>query len=154
MGWSGVSSFGFLAVRSFSVAVKSLVPGQDLTRVTIPPFYLEPRSLLERMSDLLMHPDLLLGVSRIADPLERMRAITRWFLSGWHYKTVGVQKPLNPIVGETFACFWPHADGSRSQYFAEQVCGDVTVVNNVAMHTLLPVLSPGAPPPADLRHLL
>jgi hypothetical protein len=33
----------------------------------------------------------------------------------------GVQKPYNPIIGETFSCFWKHADGSRSQYFAEQV---------------------------------
>jgi len=33
----------------------------------------------------------------------------------------GAQKPYNPIIGETFACYWKHADGSRSQYFAEQV---------------------------------
>lgn len=33
----------------------------------------------------------------------------------------GVKKPYNPIIGETFACFWKHPDGSRSQYFAEQV---------------------------------
>ena len=101
--------------------VKSLMPGQDLTRVTIPPFFLEPRSLLERMADLMMHPELLLGVSRLADPLARMAALLRWYLSGWHYKTVGVKKPYNPIVGETFACAWKHEDGSRSQYFAEQV---------------------------------
>jgi len=25
------------------------------------------------------------------------------------------------VIGETFACYWKHADGSRSQYFAEQV---------------------------------
>ena len=43
------------------------------------------------------------------------------FLSGWHYRTIGVKKPFNPIIGETFACYWKHADGSRSQYFAEQV---------------------------------
>jgi oxysterol-binding protein-related protein 8 len=101
--------------------VKSLMPGQDLTRVTIPPFFLEPRSLLERMADLMMHPDLLLGVAKLQDPLGRMAAILRWYLSGWHYKTTGVKKPYNPIVGETFACFWKHSDGSKSQYFAEQV---------------------------------
>ena len=33
----------------------------------------------------------------------------------------GVRKPYNPIIGETFACYWKHEDGSRSQYFAEQV---------------------------------
>eukprot|EP00158_Paraphelidium_tribonemae_P000233 Partr_v1_DN20168_c0_g2_i1_m32647 putative Oxysterol-binding protein len=101
--------------------VKSLMPGQDLTRVTIPSFFLEPRSLLERMADTQMHPDLLLGVADLPDPVDRMKAIVKWYLSGWHYKTVGVKKPFNPIVGETFACYWKHADGSRSQYFAEQV---------------------------------
>lgn len=134
-----------------SHAVKSLMPGQDLTRVTIPAFFLEPRSLLERMADTMMHPDLMLNVSDMEDPLERFKSVVRWYLSGWHYKTVcrgfvsvaselflclrtfnypchislflqvGVKKPYNPIIGETFACFWDHEDGSRSQYFAEQV---------------------------------
>ncbi len=54
----------FLARAPYRVrAVKSLMPGQDLTRVTIPAFFLEPRSLLERMADTMMHPDLLLNVS-------------------------------------------------------------------------------------------
>jgi len=101
--------------------VKSLMPGQDLTRVTIPPFFLEPRSLLERMADLMMHPDLLLGVSALESPVGRMAALLRWFLSGWHFKTLGAKKPYNPIIGETFACRWRHADGSSSQYLAEQV---------------------------------
>lgn len=101
--------------------VKSLMPGQDLTRVTIPAFFLEPRSLLERMADTMMHPDLMLNVSQMEDPLDRFKSTLRWYLSGWHYKTTGVKKPYNPIIGETFACFWDHEDGSRSQYFAEQV---------------------------------
>lgn len=44
----------------FMHLLKSLMPGQDLTRVMIPSFFLEPRSLLERMADLVMHPQLLL----------------------------------------------------------------------------------------------
>ena len=101
--------------------VKSLMPGQDLTRVTIPPFFLEPRSLLERMADLMMHPGLLPGLGAVADPLGRMACVLRWFLSGWHYSTPGVQKPFNPIAGETFACYWQLPDGSRTQFIAEQV---------------------------------
>jgi hypothetical protein len=69
----------------------------------------------------MMHPSLLLGVSALDSPVERMLRVTRWYLSGWHYKTVGVKKPFNPIVGETFAAAWGHDDGSRTQYFAEQV---------------------------------
>jgi hypothetical protein len=44
--------------------VRSLMPGQDLTRVTIPAWFLETRSLLERMADMMMHPHLLLGCVR------------------------------------------------------------------------------------------
>jgi len=101
--------------------VKQLMPGQDLTRVTIPSFYLESRSLLEKLADVMMHPQLIIDASAHDDPAERMLSVTRWFLSGWHYKTVGVKKPYNPVIGETFACAWTHEDGSRSQYFAEQV---------------------------------
>ena len=32
-----------------------------------------------------------------------------------------MKKPFNPVIGETFACMWKHEDGSRSQYFSEQV---------------------------------
>ena len=38
-----------------------LRPGQDLTRVTIPSFYLEDRSLLEKLTDTMMHPELMLA---------------------------------------------------------------------------------------------
>ena len=44
--------------------VRSLMPGQDLTRVTIPSWFLESRSLLEKMADTLMHPDLLIQCVR------------------------------------------------------------------------------------------
>ena len=56
-------------------AVKSLIPGQDLTRTVIPPWFLEPRSLLERWADVLMHPELLHGVAALATPLERLTAV-------------------------------------------------------------------------------
>ena len=69
------------------LAVSSLMPGQDLTRVTIPTFFLEPRSLLERMADMLMHPELLLEAAAQADPVERMKGMVKWYLSGFHYKT-------------------------------------------------------------------
>lgn len=35
------------------------MPGQDLTRVLIPVFFLESRSLLEKFTDILMHVNLL-----------------------------------------------------------------------------------------------
>lgn len=32
----------------------------------------------------------------------------------------GVKKPLNPILGETFTCFWEYPDHTRGYYISEQ----------------------------------
>lgn len=32
----------------------------------------------------------------------------------------GVKKPLNPILGETFTCYWDYPDGTRGYYVSEQ----------------------------------
>lgn len=34
--------------------------------------------------------------------------------------TSGVKKPLNPILGETFTCYWDYPDATRAYYIAEQ----------------------------------
>lgn len=31
-----------------------------------------------------------------------------------------MKKPLNPILGETFACHWDYPDGTHGYYVAEQ----------------------------------
>ena len=69
-----------------------------------------------------MHMDLLLEAEAADDPIDRMLGLCKWFLTGWHYKTRGaIKKPLNPIIGETFACRWDNADGSHTDFCAEQV---------------------------------
>jgi hypothetical protein len=82
--------------------VRSLRPGQDLTRVLIPVEYLEPRSLLEKMTDHLMHPTLFveyvflriflcllfIRINQSDDPEERMVRVLKWFVSGFHYETM------------------------------------------------------------------
>jgi hypothetical protein len=38
-----------------------------------------------------------------------------------NYKNLrGVKKPLNPILGETFNCYWDYQDGTRGYYISEQ----------------------------------
>ena len=32
----------------------------------------------------------------------------------------GVKKPLNPILGETFTCYWEYPDHTRGYYISEQ----------------------------------
>jgi len=84
--------------------------GMDLSRVTFPTFVLEPRSMLERITDFMSHPDLIFGqadfvlysctssdfISRAEhcnDPEERFIRVLQYYLSGWHIKPKGVKKP-------------------------------------------------------------
>lgn len=50
-----------------------------------------------------------------------MKMVVKWYLSGFYKKPKGLKKPYNPILGETFRCYWEHPNGSRTFYIAEQV---------------------------------
>lgn len=50
-----------------------------------------------------------------------MKLVVKWYASGFYKKPKGLKKPYNPILGETFRCYWQHANGSRTFYIAEQV---------------------------------
>ncbi|GJJ74396.1 oxysterol-binding protein-related protein 8 [Entomortierella parvispora] len=101
--------------------ISQLSKGGDLHRVTLPTFVLEPRSMLERITDFMSHPDIINKANQLDDPVERFVAVTRYFLSGWHIKPKGVKKPYNPILGEHFRSKWTFADGTEAFYVAEQV---------------------------------
>lgn len=101
--------------------ISQLRIGMDLHRVTLPTFVLEPRSMLERITDFLSHPDLIFGASEHEDPTERFIQVLRYYLAGWHIKPKGVKKPYNPILGEFFRCQYEYPDGSRGFYVSEQV---------------------------------
>lgn len=66
--------------------ISQLRPGADLSRVTLPTFILEPRSMLERITNFMAHPEILLTLPTIDDPTERFVAVTKFYLSGWHIK--------------------------------------------------------------------
>ncbi|KAF4552713.1 putative oxysterol-binding protein 5 [Elsinoe fawcettii] len=100
--------------------ISQLRPGADLSRVTLPTFILEPRSMLERITNFMAHPETLLPMPKIEDPVQRFVAVTKFYLSGWHIKPPGVKKPLNPILGETFTGYWDYPDGTRGYYISEQ----------------------------------
>ncbi|KAF9953447.1 hypothetical protein BGZ72_005396 [Mortierella alpina] len=101
--------------------ISQLGKSTDLHRVTLPTFVLEPRSMLERITDFMSHPELINKANQIHDPIERFVAVTRYYLSGWHIKPRGVKKPYNPILGEQFRAQWKFADGTEAFYIAEQV---------------------------------
>lgn len=102
--------------------IGQLKVGMDLSKVTLPTHVLEPRSLLEKLTDFLVHGDILARSTDAATPIDRMKEIVRWYLSGWHLKSRGVKKPYNPILGETFeASYTVPETGTKIIYFAEQV---------------------------------
>lgn len=76
--------------------------------------------MLERITNFMAHPETLLVMPTIDDPLERFVSVVKFYLSGWHIKPPGVKKPLNPILGEMFTCYWDYSDGTRGYYIAEQ----------------------------------
>ena len=82
----------------------------DLSKVTFPTFVLEPRSMLERITDFMAHPDLIFGqvfillfyldwrlsflsAENFDDPEERFIRVLQYYLAGWHIKPKGVKKP-------------------------------------------------------------
>ncbi|OBT67616.1 hypothetical protein VE03_03789 [Pseudogymnoascus sp. 23342-1-I1] len=100
--------------------ISQLRPGADLSRVVLPTFILEPRSMLERITNFMAHPETLLPMAEIDDPEERFVSVVKFYLSGWHIKPPGVKKPLNPILGETFTCAWEYPDDTKGYYISEQ----------------------------------
>lgn len=80
----------------------------DLTRIPLPTFILEKRSLLEMYAEFLAHPDIFVDIAKRPDPRERMVGVVRWYLSAFHAGRRGsvAKKPYNPVIGETFKCYF------------------------------------------------
>ncbi|KAI3323466.1 Oxysterol-binding protein [Xylariaceae sp. AK1471] len=100
--------------------ISQLRPGADLSRVVLPTFILEPRSMLERITNFMCHPEMLLSIPDMEDPVDRFVSVVKFYLSGWHIRPPGVKKPLNPILGEVFSCYWDLPDQTRAYYISEQ----------------------------------
>jgi hypothetical protein len=102
--------------------VKQVRPGMDLSKVVLPTFILEPRSFLDKLTDYYYHADILSQAVQQETALERMKMVVKWYLSGFYKKPRGLKKPYNPIIGETYRCYWVHPQtNSRTFYVAEQI---------------------------------
>jgi len=101
--------------------MKQVRPGMDLSRVVLPTFILENRSFLDKISDYYYHADIISKAAAENEPFTRMKTVVQWYLSGFYKKPKGLKKPYNPILGETFRCYWEHGNGSKTFYLAEQV---------------------------------
>ncbi|XP_037310088.2 oxysterol-binding protein-related protein 10-like [Pungitius pungitius] len=82
--------------------------GMDLTRVVLPTFILEKRSLLEMYANFMAHPDMFLSITSGCTSEERIVRFVEYYLTAFHEGRKGAvaKKPYNPILGENFHCSW------------------------------------------------
>ncbi|XP_008329449.2 oxysterol-binding protein-related protein 10 [Cynoglossus semilaevis] len=82
--------------------------GMDLTRVVLPTFILEKRSLLEMYANFMAHPDMFLSITAGSTAEDRIVRFVEYYLTAFHEGRKGAvaKKPYNPILGETFHCSW------------------------------------------------
>lgn len=76
--------------------------------------------MLERITNQLQHPGILLEAVATKDHIQRFVQVVKWNLSGWHITPKAVKKPLNPVLGEHFTCYWDLPNGTQAFYIAEQ----------------------------------
>ncbi|KAI1713927.1 oxysterol-binding protein domain-containing protein [Ditylenchus destructor] len=115
--------------------------GMDLTKVTLPTFILERRSLLEMYADFFAHPDDFVRATDLSTPEDRFISVVKYYLNSIYpaRKSGVAKKPYNPILGETFRCRWtvpglpetgkktdanspfPDSDYNQITFIAEQV---------------------------------
>eukprot|EP00696_Hemimastix_kukwesjijk_P009341 gnl/Hemi2/21834_TR7289_c0_g1_i1.p1 gnl/Hemi2/21834_TR7289_c0_g1~~gnl/Hemi2/21834_TR7289_c0_g1_i1.p1 ORF type:complete len:435 (+),score=130.94 gnl/Hemi2/21834_TR7289_c0_g1_i1:145-1305(+) len=89
----------------------SILQGKNLMHISLPVGLFEPRSYLERMTDIWCYAPVFLTAAALAsnDPLERFKYVVAFVISGLHH-TCHAGKPFNPILGETFEA--TYADGT------------------------------------------
>ncbi|XP_072163258.1 oxysterol-binding protein-related protein 11-like [Diadema setosum] len=102
--------------------------GMDLTKVVLPTFILERRSLLEMFADFMALPHMFVRIPTLPTAEARMLAVVEYYLCSFHVGRKGslAKKPYNPILGETFHCSWdvPSAAGTVGQSGDSALNGD------------------------------
>ena len=99
------SEEGELDMKSQGSVITHLISqvriGMDLTKVTLPTFILERRSLLEMYADFFAHPDIFTDIGEKKTPEERIVQVLKWYLSSFSAsrKSTIAKKPYNPIIG-------------------------------------------------------
>ncbi|KAI9563087.1 hypothetical protein GHT06_010544 [Daphnia sinensis] len=103
--------------------------GTELTKVNLPVFCCEPRSLLQVIADAFRQPHLLLKMAKESDADHRMAMVVQWYLGcirACRLEMTAARKPFNPVLGEIFKCIWNMKDEDTGEmlvfrFLAEQV---------------------------------
>lgn len=100
--------------------ISQLRPGMDLTKITLPTFILEKKSMLERITNFFQIPEILLEANKEDDELKRFLLMVKWYLASWHIAPKAVKKPLNPVLGEIFTCYWDNLPEDKKAYYISE----------------------------------
>eukprot|EP00884_Botryococcus_braunii_P015711 jgi/Botrbrau1/2823/Bobra.0125s0032.1 len=105
-------------VDIFKELGKNLLMGNiNLINMSLPVKMFEPRSYLEKLTDVWVYPRFLSAAAASSDPVDRLRLVVTWFVAGLQHAFQSWRKPFNPILGETWQGVM--ADGSR--IYLEQI---------------------------------
>ncbi|THD20265.1 Oxysterol-binding protein [Fasciola hepatica] len=93
--------------------------GKELTKIPMPVNFSEPLSMLQRLTEDFEYSSCLDRAAQCQDTLEQMAHVAAFTVSAYATTAVRVNKPFNPLLGETYECDRTDDRGWRS--LAEQV---------------------------------
>ncbi|PVU98704.1 hypothetical protein BB560_000576 [Smittium megazygosporum] len=97
--------------------IKSAV-GKDLSRISVPVFFNEPLSFLQRFTEDLEYSNLLDIASKVPKSSDRTMLVAAFAISNYSSTFGRIAKPFNPLLGETFEYVRPDL---KYRAFSEQV---------------------------------
>ncbi|CAF2975068.1 unnamed protein product [Rotaria socialis] len=107
---------------NYSINLWSIIKncvGKDLSKIPIPVNFSEPISMLQRMTEELEYSSVLDTAAKINNNWEQLAYVAAFTISSYSTTTTRVNKPFNPLLGETYECDRTEDLGWKS--IAEQV---------------------------------
>lgn len=102
--------------QSFWARAQKMIGSDVTSMLSVPVWFMEPISVIQKMSEIMEYPFLLDRAAKADEPAERM-AYVAIFGAAVYAAVERYNKPFNPILGETFQ----FKVGEDGQYLAEQV---------------------------------
>ena len=78
--------------------------GKDLSKIPIPVNFSEPLSMLQRVTEELEYSSVLDMAAKAKDNWEQLAYVAAFTISSYSTTATRVNKPFNPLLGETFEC--------------------------------------------------
>ncbi|RHZ88579.1 hypothetical protein Glove_22g187 [Diversispora epigaea] len=92
--------------------------GKDLSKITLPVYFNEPTSMLQRMAEDMEYSELLDNAARQKGSTERILYVAAFAMSNYSSTVGRIAKPFNPLLGETYEYVRPDR---AFRYVSEQV---------------------------------